>query len=164
MKRIELANSDLVALVDDGDFDLVAPYTWKAVTGTSGINYALTYANSQTLFMHVMILRPASGLLSDHINFNGLDNRRSNLRAVTPRQNTLHSRLYKSNKSGYRGVYLNEHGKWIAQISDHGKTTRIGQFTDVLEAALAFDRAAYAARGDDAQLNFPHLIESEAAA
>lgn len=160
MKMVPLLNSDLVAIVDDEDFEKVSTIKWRPVTSP----YAKTfYAANQPLhgFMHVFLIGKKAGMVTDHIDNNGLNNRRSNLRHVTQQQNTVRQRMRSDNTSGFRGVYRDERGWWIAQISTKDTTKRLGKFVTPEEAAATYDKAAFERWGEWAVLNFP-FIEQEA--
>ena len=77
----------------------------------------------------------------DHINGNTLDNRRSNLRVCTHKQNTRNSKLSKANRTGYKGVAFRK-GNWIAEISPDGKKVYLGRFASAIDAAIAYNIAA----------------------
>ena len=103
--------------------------------------------------MHNVIMKPSEGFIVDHINGNGLDNRRSNLRIVTRQQNTFNS-VHKGGTSKYKGVALDkESGLWRAYIAKDGKRTWLGRFPDELSAAIAYDKAAKDMFGEYAKLN-----------
>ena len=164
MKRVPLVNSDLFALVDDEDFELVSSINWY-LADNPGRSHPLRYAFSPVAggFMHRILLNPADGMVTDHIDHDGLNNQRSNLRALTPQENSVHRRMNSNNKSGFRGVSLDEDGKWVACITHKQKYQYLGRFTSAEDAALAFDREAYRLRGDLAKLNFPYLVGEEIA-
>lgn len=87
MKQLPLSRG-LFALVDDEDFERLALFRWWAMHSADGKRtYAYRQVNRRNVYMHRAILNPAPGMVCDHINHNGLDNRRENLRAVTRRQN-----------------------------------------------------------------------------
>ncbi len=87
-------------------------------------------------------------MLTDHINGDGLDNRRNNLRNATPVINARNvTRMFRRNRSGYVGVRLDEYGHWVAQLSIHRKNYIIGRFADridAIQAAARFREHAYA--------------------
>jgi len=93
----------------------------------------------------------------DHINGNGLDNRRSNLRAATCTQNHANNRKSaKKFSSIYKGVCWHKAArKWTAQSKDRRIKTHLGCFITEQEAAMAYDVAAKAQWGEFARLNFP---------
>ena len=105
--------------------------------------------------MHRRILEVGPGLFVDHINHNGLDNRKANLRAATALQNTWNN-LRKRGKNRFRGVSWNKvENKWQAQLGQAGKHINVGYFDDEVEAASAYDEAVKRLRGEFAVLNFP---------
>lgn len=160
MKEIELTKG-YVALVDDEDYETVSQYKWYTVVIPES---PLRYANTKLpgsgktglrTAMHRLLLDPGE-LMVDHIDGDGLNNQRSNLRLVTHAQNMLNRRKHSSNTSGYKGVYWEpERGKWRCQVKVGGRVTRVGRFDDLLEAALAYDRVAKELHGEFARLNFP---------
>lgn len=107
--------------------------------------------------MHIMLLGKKPGLDIDHINHNGLDNRRTNLRHVTRQQNMFNSRGYKKRTSIYKGVCQGKknkkYGRWVSYIKHNGKTIYLGSFTDEVSAAKAYNNAAIEKFGKFACLN-----------
>lgn len=93
----------------------------------------------------------------DHINGDGLDNRRSNLREANAAQNAANAGLRSDSVSGFKGVYPNTAGglPWKAEIRANGKRRYLGIFGDPATAARAYDAAAREAFGEFARLNFP---------
>ena len=104
--------------------------------------------------MHRMIMRPRKGYLVDHIDHNGLNNRRCNLRVCTPQQHQA-NRGPCGGTSRFAGVFLNRSNKWQAGIQWCGEYHYLGVFDDEVEAAKARDRKAYELNGEYAYLNFP---------
>ena len=107
--------------------------------------------------MHREIMQPPPGMVVDHINRNGLDNREANLRNCTRLQN-LQNRYWDAGQSQYRGVCL-QGDKWMATAGYDGETIYVGLFDDEVAAAKARDRKAHELAGDFAYLNFPDEIE-----
>jgi hypothetical protein len=92
----------------------------------------------------------------DHINGDGLDNRRVNLRPAAQSTNGANVGPRSHNASGYKGVGWHKGGrKWVAQITAKGRHYHLGLFTDPAEAARAYDAAALHHFGAFARLNFP---------
>jgi len=94
--------------------------------------------------------------LVDHINGDGLDNRRINLRPATPTQNNANSRVRPRTASGFKGVTWNERSrKWAARAHCGGHVYYLGLFVDPADAARAYDSKARELFGNFARLNFP---------
>jgi len=109
-----------------------------------------------TLKLHRLIMKPSKGMMVDHINGDGLDNRRENLRVCTHAENQRNARRRNDNKSGSKGVSWNKNAKkWRSQIRHEGKVRHIGLFESREEAARAWDAKAKEYHGKYAQLNFP---------
>ena len=152
------------ALVDDEDLPRVAGYRW--LLSSKGYVIARVWDGSEchTVWLHRFILSTPTGMDTDHRNrADKLDNRKSNLRKVTRRQNTA-NRVKQCNglTSRYKGVHWHSLGKgyWRARFSfrDGGKTRsrHLGLFTDETLAAKAYDEAAVAHFGKEyVLLNFP---------
>jgi hypothetical protein len=158
MKQIQLTHGR-IALVDDQDYKELSRFRWFAKT-EGGISYAVrnSIADGQrrTIRMHTQIMNPPRGKVCDHINHNGLDNQRSNLRVCTHSENCKNQKKPRDAKtSQYKGVYfLKEVNKWRARIGDGGKYN-LGRFLDEIEAARAYDLKARELYGEFACLNFP---------
>ena len=102
--------------------------------------------------MHRVILNAPPGREVDHINRNGLDNRRSNLRLATHAQNEAN----KPPRGEYKGAYwCKKSGRWRASIRVDGRLRHMGRFATREEAARVYDDAALEAFGEFAYLNFP---------
>ncbi len=166
MKVIEITRG-LSAIVDDEDYDLVAHRRWQAKPAVRQVEgktawYAQAQFDRRTVFMHRLILGAEKGQEVDHINGNGLDNRRANLRFCNRSQNSANTRRDPP-KSGFRGVYSDKR-LWAARISINGRRRSLGMFEDPADAARAYDAAAKEAFGEFATLNFPpHANNNEAA-
>ncbi|MGN8022187.1 AP2 domain-containing protein [Phyllobacterium sp. 22229] len=107
--------------------------------------------------MHRVILGITDERLVDHVDRNGLNNRRSNLREANRTQNIANTGPYKGNISGFKGVsYDKERNLWKAQIRVEGRSKCIGRFVTPEEAARAYDELAFAAWGEFAYLNQDH--------
>lgn len=130
LKRIKLAKGKY-ALVDDKDFELVSQHGWYLNTN----GYART--SDPKLYMHQMINKTPAGSVTDHINRDKLDNRRSNLRSVGVIDNSRNRGLSKLNTSGFRGVSWTKTNKWEVYIWLRNKKIHIGRFSDINKAIKA---------------------------
>ena len=100
-------------------------------------------------------------LFVDHIDHNGLNNRRSNLRLCTTAQNARNVFSYKGSTSKYKGVcWYKEGRKWAAKIKLNNKAYHLGLFEDETEAAIAYDKKARELHGEFGCLNFPSAAEA----
>ena len=145
----------LTCELDDADMSLVQPYKWCAHKGRYTF-YAATTINKKTVHMH-RLLAGKPGMVVDHLDGNGLNNRRANLRPCSRRENSIHSRKRKTadSTSVYRGVYA-LCGRWSSRIVCHGKTYFLGLYHSEKAAAIAYNRAARRLFGEFAKLNeFP---------
>lgn len=153
MKEIPLTQG-LVALVDDDDYEWLMRRRWHANRNRPTAKfYAQSVINKKNTIMHRLILGARKGEQVDHINGDGLDNRRTNLRICNGSQNQHNRKLQINNKSGYKGVYFNKR-KWTARIVVNNKKIYLGRFTDPTEAARAYDEAAKKLHGEFARTNF----------
>ena len=151
MKRIKLTQGKY-AMVDDSDYNYLMQWKWYA-SGHHGKFYARRGTHS--IRMHRVILPPGKGFEIDHIDRNGLNNQRNNLRLCTRAQNQANVGLSKNNKSGFKGVYwLKASNKWAAEIKVNRKNILIGQYFCIVKAAKAYDAAAEEYFGEFAYTNF----------
>jgi hypothetical protein len=152
VRRIPLGGRGLFAIVDAADYEELSRYKWYA-SGHGRNIYAFCYKKGRRVCMHRMIMRAPKGRLVDHIDGNGLNNRRNNLRFCTPGQNQANQKP-RGGSSQYVGV-CRLYGKWQAGINYRGKYLYLGRFDDEIEAAKTRDRKAYELHGEYAYLNFP---------
>lgn len=154
----------MVALIDEQDAQLVGGYKWFArpCPCRTGLFYAVAHSSTkggakrQTIYMHRLIIAAEPSQLVDHINCDGLDNRRSNLRLATHADNSRNRRYVKSS-TGYRGVIRNG-DRFRAALGINGKMYYFGSYGDPISAAKAYDMAASAHFGEFAKLNFQREI------
>lgn len=152
------APQELVAYVDDEDYERVSALKWRLFYGNQQKMYA---ANGDGTLMHRVIAGTPTGMQTDHRNGNGLDNRRSNLRIATHSQNLANqpSRLVRKGRptqSKFKGVTHLE-GRlrpWRATISVHRKQHFLGYHPNEVDAARAYDAAARLYFGEFAHTNF----------
>lgn len=141
--------------VDKRDLQILNSHNWKVAKYKSGIKYLYCYINGKiTLFQHLLINRKEKRCI-DHVNGNGLDNRRNNLRACTYSENMMNKVKYKNNKSGYKGVYkVSGRNRWRSSLTVSGKKIEVGTFNTAVEAARAYDITAKLFFGEFSKLNF----------
>ena len=94
------------------------------------------------VWMHRQVLMPVNGLLTDHINGDGLDNHRINLRYANNSQNSQNSRKTRRNLTGYKGVSHAFGGVYTATIQVLGRSIWLGQYSDAISAHQVYCRAA----------------------
>ena len=131
------------ALIDLDDVDKVKNIKWHRSDLQRSTYYCISN-NSEWCRIHRLIMGVTDkDIVVDHINHNGLDNRKSNLRICTSGQNTCNCLTSKNNKSGHKGVYWSkERKKWCAQISINNKTKGLGRYDTIEEAIEAREKAA----------------------
>jgi hypothetical protein len=151
MKEIPLTKGK-VALVDDSDFEWLMQWKWYYLDDRNG--YALRSFKRSLVWMHRVIMNAPKDMQVDHINCNSIDNRRCNLRLCSQSENQRNRGATKKSVNGYKGLHWHR-GKWQVQITVNGQSTHLGTFTDEIEAAKAYDKAARELHGEFARLNFP---------
>lgn len=144
-------------LLDEQDLDLFEAYRWHVRTLRSGHSYVCSGAkiegHSSTVLFHRVITNCPAGMVVDHINGNGLDNRRANLRVCHQACNVRNARKVRGTKNRYKGTKLTPCGRWQAHIW-HGRTINLGSFETDVQAAAAYDAAARELFGEFARTNF----------
>jgi hypothetical protein len=159
VRRIPLTQGKF-ALVDADDYYRLAKFPWQALKGTSTF-YAIRGRNRKHLMMHREIMNPPAGLIVDHIDHNGLNNCKVNLRLCSVAQNVRNSVAQSGSSSKYKGVHWHRGmRKWAVLIHFNDKRYRLGHFTDEIEAAKAYDKKAAELYGEFAYLNFPSEAQS----
>lgn len=136
MALIGEAWGEQTILLDEEDYDRVAQFTW-CVIRRGLLLHAMRKVNDYSLFMHRYILGlvPADGKIVDHINGNGLDNRRENLRIVGKRENALNSDRSRNAR------LIERHGnRWRLRPYVNGIRTNLGSFASEEEALAALQR------------------------
>jgi len=160
MKELPLTQGK-VALVDDEDYEWLNKWKWYAAN-IGGLWYA--YRGAQTpkgqraLGMHRVIYSKYCTLdkrkMIDHIDSNGLNNRKLNLRMCTSSQNQMNRNGIKNSSSKYKGVgWHSKVNSWAARIKHKGKMYNLGHFKNENEAAETYNKAAKKYFGEFARLN-----------
>jgi len=146
----------LHALIDASDRSLVESYTWHALCGHNGKIYAYS---RRRVYMHRLIAGTPAGFETDHINGDGLDNRRANLRIASASQNSANMGKParpggSAHSSRYKGVsWDRSRDLWQAKITVNQHCRNLGRYSSQEAAALAYDEAARAAWGEFAMTN-----------
>ena len=158
-----------IAIVDVKDYEWLNQWKWYAHKKNDDSTYyarrrgTLSNGKRITVFMHreILTLTYRDGRIPDHKDHNGLNNRRDNLRIVSPSLNRHNSKLLRNNTSGYRGVdpvtYIKKNGtrNWRVRISFEGKRMSGKSYSNILDAAAAYDLIAIKLWGPNIPLNLP---------
>jgi len=151
------------AVVDESDYAWLMQWRWVAKWDAKSKRYYASrlsperktggswYASMHRQILGLSDLRvdPREG---DHINHDGLDNRRRNLRIGTRRENGCNRRVGKNNRSGFKGVRF-RWNRWVAEIKTNGRKLHLGTFPTAEEAARVYDAAAAQHFGEFANTN-----------
>ena len=164
-------------LIDTEDWEKVKGYRWHLhpelhalahIPHPDGGTYISPQGNKRarrtTLRLHHAVLgKPVKGLVTDHIDGNGLNNCKSNLRHVTTKQNGENQKMHSTNTSGFRGVTFHKRAKkWWAKTQVGGRLHSLGYYYTKEEAAEAYDKGVVKYReiiNPERQLNFPHKLQ-----
>lgn len=154
MKEIPLTQGK-VALVDDDDFEWLSKFQWY--TGrrplAGGFAYYAVRSDRAKILMHRQILGCSEEVKADHIDSNGLNNQRFNLRIATDAEN-CRNKSWHPHSSKFKGVTWNQRrGYWYSSIKVDYKAIHLGCFHDETDAAIAYNNAALIQFGDFAKLN-----------
>ena len=155
------------AMVDPADYKRLRKYEWFTRKGRNSF-YAIRHAprgkvkRGTLIYLHREIIQVPDGMVVDHINHDGMDNRIANLRPATYSQNLYHRKKRAGTKhSKYKGVsWKKDRRKWVARIGFEKKDIHLGCFHSEIDAAKAYDAAAKKYHGEFASLNFPQSKEN----
>lgn len=163
MQKIPLSRG-LFALVDDEDFEYLNQWKWTALKSDKGgrelfYAYRMDYSKNPpcSVMMHRLIMNTPVGEQPDHLDNDGLNNQKYNLRNCFHKQNHGNQRPCLNKVSKYKGVSLYKGRKkpWFAQITVGGVRHSKGNFEKEIDAAREYDRMAKELFGEFAWLNFP---------
>lgn len=148
-----------VLIVDEADYPLAASRVWHPQQGKAGSHYAAVTrtVNGRQVkcYLHREIVGASRGQRVDHVNGNGLDNRRENLRLCSNADNMRNMRVSQARGSSrFKGVsWFVRHELWRAYIVVDYKQIHLGYFKSEHEAAEAYNAAARERFGKFARLN-----------
>jgi len=144
----------LEAIIDVADISIVLDWNWHVRKDKNTLYAArnkLTDVNGKrgSTLMHRAIMKARVGLEVDHINGNGLDNRRINLRTCTKSQNQCNRKVSALSITGLKGVSLYKRdATWHARISHNGKRLCLGYYKTPEEAHAAYCEASARLHGE----------------
>ena len=144
------------AFVDDEDFDWLSRYCWHFHKASGGAARSTCKEGKIGLvLMHREIMGFPETVI-DHRDRDPLNNQKINLRICSVKENSRNRGPRRNSKSGFKGVHWNKQcRKWHAQIEVNGKNIYLGLFSNVLNAARAYDTVAREYFKEFAYLNFP---------
>ena len=170
VRHIELSQG-YQALVDASDCDwLTAGPKWCAcvirrrgrILGVYAVREIRPTSNQRTRQQMHRLLLPGVRIV-DHIDGDGLNNTRANLRDGSDGKNNVNRRLYGNSSSGFKGVHFHKaRARWHARIRLNNVRKSLGYYDTAIEAAVAYDNAARELHGEYARLNFPVAGEQAA--
>lgn len=148
-----------VVQVDPADVPLTRAHRWMIYKRPNARTlYVSTKIDGRTAYLHREIMKPGPDQEVDHINHDGLDCRRENMRLCTRKGNAANTCKRRATcTSKFKGVYWHARaGKWQAYLNRTAAPAKyLGLHKDEADAARAYDRAAREEYGEFAQLNFP---------
>lgn len=162
MRLIQLTKG-YFAQVDDEDFEALNKFEWR-LSNPNRSMYAVRddyskikrggNGKTKIVLMHREIMGDIGGQIIDHIDGNGLNCQKSNLRIANRSQNGANRKSSKSSTSKYLGVSLcKDSRKWRAQITYNKKTISLGRFIMEIDAAKKYNEAAIMYHGEFANIN-----------
>ena len=146
-------NPKLTVRIDKEDLPLISKYNWYLHKwGNNEYAHSATFSGRS---MHRLVLQAKPGQIIDHIDGNGLNNEKKNLRIVDHAINMQNRRP--CGKSKYLGVYQDKgRSRWRATLTFNRKTVYLGTYDTEIEAAVAYDKAVVERYGEAGKTNFPH--------
>ena len=150
------------AIIDDEDADMVSRFSWHLWRSGRYLYASASVPQSgkkgvktEIISLHRLIMRfPKNSV--DHINGNGLDCRKINMREATKSQNRMNSRLQSNSKTGFVGVWMRpepQPNRYRAHIQLNGKKIILGHFKTAVEAAKAYNVASLKYHGEFGRRN-----------
>ena len=159
IKKQKRNGKEYVILIDEEDYDKIKDYYWRIDAPVTRPWYGPYVVGEhrktkKKVKLHRLILDAPDGMDVDHIDHNGLNNTKENLRICTHMQNMANRKKNSNNKTGFKGVSLHRK-KYRAQLRFNGERFSLGCYDTPEEAARAYDEKAKELHGEYANLNFP---------
>lgn len=133
---IGISNSGKEFIIDLEDYDKVKNYCWR-ITPQGYVVANSRNGSNRIVWIHRLIMNAKDDEVVDHINWDKLNNRKSNLRIATKSQNNINIRLKSNNTVGYPGITINKSGNYVARISKNNVRYYLGTFKTYKEAIEA---------------------------
>jgi hypothetical protein len=152
-KHIQLKHG--TAIVDEQDFDKIKDYKWSSIfCGKAKAPYAVSSHFGKIVYMHRIVVDAKSDQFVDHIDGNGLNNSRENLRFATTSQNNMNQSKRSDNTSGHKGIsWCPDREKYQVYINIDRKRKSLGRYKTLEEAIYVRDQAVKAHYGEFAREN-----------
>jgi len=146
---VSLSNG-MTAVIDDVDRSLIDGIRWHVQINKSGVMYAVTYSlGRKKIYMHRRLLGLTdSAIHVDHIDGNGLNNVRANIRVCNHAENSRNQSIRVNNSSGFKGIWKHQKGKWQAKIVKEGRSFHLGTFESPEAAQAAYANASAMIHGE----------------
>jgi hypothetical protein len=153
MKEIRLTR-EKIALVDDEDYEFLNQFKWQShFDGHNWYVVRTAYNPKRRIMMHRIIMNTPKGLETDHIDHNGLNCQKNNMRNCTHNDNIKNKKP--SGRSKFLGVSYDKKNQIRANIKIKSIQKHLGYFKTEEEVAIAYDKKALEIHGEFANLNFP---------
>jgi hypothetical protein len=132
-----------VVLVDAAGLALLRSREWRMFERITPSGRVYRYLVSGSRSLHRMLVQAPAGMVVDHINGNGLDNRLRNLRVCTHAENMRNRCMSRKNAAGFKGVWQRKSGgSFYAELTVDGVRHRKGGFKTAEEAAATWNEMA----------------------
>ncbi|HEV3223889.1 MAG TPA: HNH endonuclease [Puia sp.] len=145
------------AIIDFEDLEFVMRYKWhlgSRIRSQYAIKVLGKGDGKKYLRMHNYIMNCPNGKVVDHIDGDGLNNKKANLRICDDGQNKCNRKKSSTTKNRFKGAIFRErNNRWICQITHKKKRYYVGEFKTEIEAAQAYNKKAKELFGDFSNLN-----------